>query len=225
MLITALCMITAGGGNLIGRLVCGAMQDKTPKKHFPYYVMTIASLAVCLVATALIFGAPHWVVAFIAIFFVQFFFGFGFAGLPGILHKSYGMKQLASIQGYMLTAWAIAAIVGPLIATGILNLGTPSIPYPDYANYPYYYPGTPGVIGTLGILLIVLAGMFAVQLVFLFLFAKLVKNEKPPQDDASEVVATEVDVATDEIAVTGEESIADEAIATSETVVTAQQTN
>jgi len=187
MLIVALCMLTAGGGNLIGRLVCGAMQDKTPKKHLPYYIMSMASIAICIVAFAVIFGAPFWFVAFIAIFIIQFFFGFGFAGLPGILHKSYGMKQLATIQGYMLTAWAIAALAGPQIANLILELGTGSV-------YPYYHPNyVPPIISTLNILFIVLAALFVVQLVFLLLFARLVKNEKNIDDTDEKGITDEVD--------------------------------
>ena len=179
-LIVALCMLTAGGGNLVGRLVCGAMQDRTPKKHMPYYIMTLASIAICIVAFAVIFGAPYWAVAFIAIFIIQFFFGFGFAGLPGILHKSYGMKQLATIQGYILTAWAIAAIAGPLIATGILNIGEQNQYYnPNYPYYPYQRWHEYPTINTINILFIVLAAMFVIQLVFLLLFSRVIKDETP----------------------------------------------
>lgn len=210
MLIVALCMITAGGGNLIGRLVCGAIQDKTPKKHFPYYIMTIASLAVSAVGLSVIFGAPHWVVGFIAIFFIQFFFGFGFAGLPGILHKSYGMKQLSTIQGYMLTAWAIAAIVGPLVAMGVLDL--------PYANRTTYYN-----TNTISWLFIILAIMFAVQLVFLFLFAILAKKEKnltlEESTDGKTVILDET-TASDETVALDEATVANDVVAISDVETT-----
>jgi len=67
----------------------------------------------------------------------------------------------------MLTAWAIAALAGPQIATMILDI-TPSAP--------------PNVSPTLSTLFIVLAGMFIVQLVFLLLFARTCKKNPPTHE-------------------------------------------
>ncbi|MCL2445321.1 MAG: MFS transporter [Oscillospiraceae bacterium] len=161
-LIVLFCTLTAGGGNLVGRLIMASSQDKTNKKHLPYYVMSIASIAICLLAVGI--GGLHYLSSFGIIFVVQFFFGAGFACLPEILNQQYGMKQLATIQGYMLTAWAIAALVGPQIATMILDI-------------------TPRPLGetssTLNFLYLTLAGMFVVQLGFLLLFERACKKEPP----------------------------------------------
>jgi len=154
-LIVLFCTINATA-NLIGRVVSGSAQDKTTKKHLPYYVMTISSIAVC--GIAFIIAPPLMAVAFVTIFVVQFFFGCGFACMPNILHQSYGMKQLATIHGLMLTAWAIAALVGPQVASSILDLSP--------------------VLGTLTTLYIVLAGMYGVQLVFLLLWVRIYYKEK-----------------------------------------------
>jgi len=163
-LIVLLCTFTAGGGNLIGRLIMASSQDKTDKKHLPYYLMSIASIVMCVLAFTLL--PFQWAAMFVAIFVVQFFFGCGFACLPGILDQQYGMKQLATIQGYMLTAWAFAALVGPQIATSILTLADP-------------VTGAPADVSTLTTLYAVLAGMFVVQLVFLLLFVRACKKDKP----------------------------------------------
>ena len=162
-LIVLFCTITAGGGNLIGRLIMASSQDKTDKKHLPYYVMAIASISMCALAFA--FLPLHFVAMFITIFVVQFFFGCGFACLPGILDQQYGMKQLATIQGYMLTAWAFAALVGPQIAQYILVLADP-------------VTGAPADVSTLNTLYMVLAGMFVIQLIFLLLFARASKKDQ-----------------------------------------------
>jgi len=162
-LIVFFCTITAGGGNLIGRLITASSQDKTNKKHMPYYVMAGASIVMCVIAFAIL--PPHFIAMFITIFVIQFFFGCGFACLPGILDQQYGMKQLATIQGYMLTAWAFAALAGPQIATSILTLYDP-------------VTSTPADVSTLNTLYMVLAGMFVVQLVFLFLFVRACKKNK-----------------------------------------------
>jgi OFA family oxalate/formate antiporter-like MFS transporter len=179
-LIVLLCTLTAGGGNLIGRLIMASSQDKTNKKHLPYYVMSIASIAMCALAATIL--PLNVLPMFIAIFVVQFFFGCGFACLPGILDQQYGMKQLATIQGYMLTAWAIAALVGPQIATMILTLADPAaegfhLAYRSGYGY-IYIEGAPAVLSTLNTLYIVLAGMFVVQLIFLLLFVKAAKKSK-----------------------------------------------
>lgn len=173
-LIVLLCTITAGGGNLLGRLIMASTQDKTNKKHLPYYVMSLASIAMCAIAASTLLPL-HFVPMFIAIFIVQFFFGCGFACLPGVLDQQYGMKQLATIQGYMLTAWAIAALVGPQIAQAILTLadpvtGAPADPYTIYTLY------------------LVLAGMFVVQLIFLLLFVKVSKKDKQQETEAAATV-------------------------------------
>ena len=179
-LIVLLCTFTAGGGNLIGRLIMASSQDKTDKKHLPYYVMAIASISMCVIAFAgfTILFDPHFIPMFIAIFVIQFFFGCGFACLPGILDQQYGMKQLATIQGYMLTAWAFAALVGPQIATSILTLADPSAAGQHYVYGRGYIAGTPADPSTLTTLYMVLAGMFVIQLIALLLYVKAAKTNK-----------------------------------------------
>jgi len=196
-MIVLFCTFTAGGGNLVGRLIMASSQDKTNKKHLPYYVMSIASIVMC--GIAIVIGATHFSTAFIIIFIIQFFFGAGFACLPEILNQQYGMKQLATIQGYMLTAWAFAALVGPQIAAFILDLGE-RIVVGGYAMFRIYNQAgsyvlgtvndlegayafakayeTAPVLGTLNMLYAVLAGMFMVQLVFLLLFVRTCKKDK-----------------------------------------------
>ena len=104
--------------NVAGRLIAASMQDKVHKKHIPYYLMAIMSLIVCAFSVFV----PFWIsTTVMMIFVVQFFFGCGFACLPNILHQNYGMKQLATIQGLMLSAWAIAGLVGNQFALFIIN--------------------------------------------------------------------------------------------------------
>ena len=115
--------------NLIGRVICGSAQDRTDKKYLPYYVMTVASLLICVAAIFVPFGAGTTVITIFTVatvFIVQFFFGCGFACLPNILEQEYGMKQLATIQGYILTAWAVAGLVGNQISTFIIDRTNPS---------------------------------------------------------------------------------------------------
>lgn len=171
-LIVLFCTLTAGS-NLVGRIITASSQDKTDKKHLPYYVMTLASIAMCLIAFLIM--PPILAVGFITVIVIQFFFGCGFACLPNILDQNYGMKQLATIQGLMLTAWAVAALVGPQIASSILVLANPET-------------GAPANLTTLTTLYIVLAAMFVVQLVFLLLFVMACKRDKRQNEMAPQAV-------------------------------------
>jgi len=112
--------------------------------------MTIASIIICGAASFLYFGAGTTAITALTVatvFGIQFFFGCGFACLPNILEQEYGMKQLATIQGYMLTAWAVAGLVGNQISTFIID-----------RDYP----------GSLNVMYGVLAGLYIIQLLALF---------------------------------------------------------
>ena len=42
-------------------------------------------------------------------------YGGGFASIPAYIGDIFGTKELGAIHGYILTAWAAAGLVGPLI--------------------------------------------------------------------------------------------------------------
>jgi Nitrate/nitrite transporter len=104
--------------NVAGRLIAASIQDKVNKKHIPYYLMAIMSIIVCIISVFI----PFWTTTTVMmIFIIQFFFGCGFACLPNILHQNYGIKQLATVHGLMLSGWAIAGLVGNQFALFIMN--------------------------------------------------------------------------------------------------------
>lgn len=151
--IVIFCSVNAVG-NLLGRICMASLQDKLHYKYIPYYVMAAASLFVCVV----IYVFPVSVaITVITIFVVQFFFGCGFACLPNILYQNYGMRQLATVQGLMLSAWAIAGLFGNQLAAFVL------------AHW------------DLRTLYFVLGSLYAVELVILIYWAWFVlnKNGKP----------------------------------------------
>jgi len=149
-MIVLFCSINAIS-NVVGRLVAASIQDKVNKKHIPYYLMAIASAVVCFLSIFL----PFWTFTTVALIFViQFFFGCGFACLPNILHQNYGMKQLATIQGVMLSAWAVAGLVGNQISLFIIE------------TY------------NLKALYLILGIIYAVELVILIIWAKYISNKE-----------------------------------------------
>jgi len=112
--------------NMLGRLSMASWQDRLKRKHIPYYLMAVASLLVCFIAAGRSFAHTETV---IMIFVVQFFFGCGFACIPNILHQNYGMKQLSTVHGLTLSAWAIAGLVGNQVASWIMGAYTLSVLY------------------------------------------------------------------------------------------------
>lgn len=51
----------------------------------------------------------------IVLFFIMSCYGGGFASIPAYIGDIFGTKELGAIHGYILTAWAAAGLVGPLI--------------------------------------------------------------------------------------------------------------
>ena len=109
-------MITATA-NLLGRIILGYFQDFMKMKHTPYYPMIAASILITAFA-AMTAGLDwsQWS-SFALVFTIQFMFGVGFACNPEILRQNWGMKNLSTIQGLMLTAWAFAGLVGNQISS------------------------------------------------------------------------------------------------------------
>ncbi|MDR2547209.1 MAG: MFS transporter [Lachnospiraceae bacterium] len=118
-LVVLLCSINAVS-NVVGRISLASWQDKLKTKHTPYYIMAVMSLLVCFIAAI----NQNWLsTTFLMIFVVQFFFGVGFGCMPNILHQNYGIHQLSTVHGLLLSAWAFAGLAGNQFASFVLNDG------------------------------------------------------------------------------------------------------
>ena len=104
--------------NLLGRMSMASLQDKLQKKHIPYYFMAAMSLSVCFVSA---FFSTWLAVTLTMMWVINFFFGCGFSCLPNILNQHYGINQLATVHGLMLSAWAVAGLTGNQLAFYIMN--------------------------------------------------------------------------------------------------------
>jgi len=111
--------------------------------------MAACYLAVCFIAA--IFPVEI-AVTVIIIFVVQFFFGCGFSCLSNILHQNYGMRQLATVHGLMLSAWAAAGLFGNQLAAYIMR------------SY------------NLSVLYLVLGSLFVIEMVILIVWAKFISH-------------------------------------------------
>jgi len=104
--------------NLVGRLSMASLQDRLRRKHLPYYIMAASSLAVCLAAAAKADSLP---LTLLMMWVVNFFFGCGFSCLPNILEQHYSMRQLSTVLGLTLSAWAVAGLTGNQLALFVIN--------------------------------------------------------------------------------------------------------
>jgi len=57
----------------------------------------------------------------ILIFAILTCYGGGFASIPAYIGDLFGTKQLGAIHGYILTAWALAGVVGPILLSLIYD--------------------------------------------------------------------------------------------------------
>ena len=55
----------------------------------------------------------------LTIFIILSCYGGGFSSIPAYIGDMFGTKQLGAIHGYILTAWAAAGLVGPIVVSNI----------------------------------------------------------------------------------------------------------
>lgn len=78
-----------------------------------------AFFAIQLVAFLILPNVESALVFQILVFIIVSCYGGGFSCIPAYIGDMFGTKQLGAIHGYILTAWAAAGLVGPIIASWI----------------------------------------------------------------------------------------------------------
>jgi len=58
----------------------------------------------------------------VILYFIMTCYGGGFASIPAYIGDIFGTKELGAIHGYILTAWAAAGLVGPLIISMVKDV-------------------------------------------------------------------------------------------------------
>ena len=69
------------------------------------------------------------------LYFIMSCYGGGFASIPAYIGDIFGTKELGAIHGYILTAWAAAGLVGPLIISIVKDMTG------SYADTLYVFAG------------------------------------------------------------------------------------
>ncbi|MGT2844246.1 L-lactate MFS transporter [Streptococcus hongkongensis] len=96
--------------NGIGRLLWASLSDYIGR---PLTFVILFMVNIIMSVFLILFHLPLLFVFAMAILMTCY--GAGFSLIPPYLSDIFGAKELATLHGYVLTAWAIAALVGPML--------------------------------------------------------------------------------------------------------------
>ncbi|WP_420132816.1 OFA family MFS transporter [Rhodopseudomonas sp.] len=123
--------------NIAGRFFWASLSDKIGRKN-TYYVFFI--LGIVLYALAPTLAAMGSKVMFVLAFgIILSMYGGGFATVPAYLADIFGTQFVGAIHGRLLTAWATAGIIGPVVVNYIreaqIAAGVPQARVYDFTMY------------------------------------------------------------------------------------------
>ncbi|WP_211272226.1 L-lactate MFS transporter [Domibacillus iocasae] len=100
--------------NGFGRIGWASISDYIgrPNVYTAFFIIQI-------VAFMLLPSLTNAILFQITVFIILSCYGGGFASIPAYIGDLFGTKQLGAIHGYILTAWAAAGLVGPIVASNI----------------------------------------------------------------------------------------------------------
>ncbi|HEP1289915.1 TPA: OFA family MFS transporter [Streptococcus pyogenes] len=96
--------------NGFGRLVWASLSDYIGRR-----VTVILLFLVSIIMTISLIFEHSSLIFMISIATLMTCYGAGFSLIPPYLSDLFGAKELATLHGYILTAWAIAALTGPML--------------------------------------------------------------------------------------------------------------
>lgn len=97
--------------NGIGRILWASLSDYIGRANTYVAFFAIQMLAFPLLANL----AASPVLFIIVTFVVLTCYGGGFASIPAYISDLFGLKELPTIHGFILTAWSLAGVVGPML--------------------------------------------------------------------------------------------------------------
>ncbi len=99
-----------------GRLGWASLSDYIgrPNVYTVFFVIQIIAFFMLPFAT-------NGIIFQILIFAILTCYGGGFASIPAYIGDLFGTKQLGAIHGYILTAWALAGVAGPILLSFIYD--------------------------------------------------------------------------------------------------------
>ena len=115
--------------NIVGRFFWASMSDKLGRK-MTYFIFF--GLGIALYALAPTFAHSGSKIMFVLAFgIILSMYGGGFATVPAYLADMFGTQFVGAIHGRLLTAWATAGIVGPVVVNYIREFNKAAGVTPD----------------------------------------------------------------------------------------------
>lgn len=103
--------------NGAGRIFWASLSDLLTRP-----VVYIIFFATQAVAFYMLPSIKEIVIFQVVLYFIMSCYGGGFASIPAYIGDIFGTKELGAIHGYILTAWAAAGLVGPLIISLVKDI-------------------------------------------------------------------------------------------------------
>lgn len=99
-----------------GRLGWAALSDYIgrPNVYTAFFIIQVVAYFLLPITTSAFFFQ-------LLLFAILTCYGGGFASIPAYIGDLFGTKQLGAIHGYILTAWAMAGVVGPVLLSLIYD--------------------------------------------------------------------------------------------------------
>lgn len=95
--------------NGLGRIIWASLSDYIGRSNT--YAAFFAIQIICFPLLANLTGAP--VIFMLVTFLILTCYGGGFASIPAYISDLFGLKEMPTIHGFILTAWSLAGIAGP----------------------------------------------------------------------------------------------------------------
>jgi MFS family permease len=112
--------------NAGGRFLWASGSDYIGRRN-TYTIFFVVQFVLFLLIPGLAARGSWWL--FQASLFVVFtMYGGGFATIPAFLADLFGPQNVGAIHGALLTAWSVAAVVGPVIITELSNRAKAALP-------------------------------------------------------------------------------------------------
>lgn len=105
-------------GNMLGRIGWSSLSDVIGRKNAYRLYLGVGAL---MYLTITLMENSNKLVFLIATIIILSFYGAGFATVPAYLRDLFGTYQVGAIHGRLLTAWAAAGILGPIIVNAVAD--------------------------------------------------------------------------------------------------------
>ncbi|KAJ1946465.1 hypothetical protein GGF37_001152 [Kickxella alabastrina] len=107
------------GFNMLGRVLIGSVSDKVGRKS-TFLVLLLTQVAVLICVPITIHTGNFWGFL-VLVWLATLCYGGGFGMIPAFLSDMFGISNMSSCHGIILTGWSITSISGGLAFTNSIN--------------------------------------------------------------------------------------------------------